>query len=800
MSPHLFRRLICSTCLLIVLANAAPVESSERLVVEGTVYDADSKEPIPHVTVQTVGADRSTLANDEGRYRFILRAEDSTLRFSHIAYFSQEVKLSVTDSVIVHDIYLNTCMVDIGEFKVYSREYDPGQRIIVEAIRRKQDILSKIHDYRYDAYVKLVINDETKEDSSWIMLITETQTTGYWEQPDKYKEVITSRKQSANIEAENNLVVVGEILNFNENRIELGRYAVVSPTAEDALDHYNYYLVDTVFIDLLPVFRLEIEPKNPDDALFEGFIHIADSTFDVVMVDVGFSRGADLQILKNPRYSQRFAKFDNQYWMPIEIRFSAGVEFDVPLPTIPRKLSYIYTASLYSYQFERGHPKSTFGEYALEVAESADDIDSTLWLTSQTTPLTQTERDAYRQIDSIENKPKSVGKMALMGLGAAAYLWVVGEEDIFRFNRVEGSYLGFGMDTRRLHGDLALRLKIGYAIEAKRAQHQFGMTYRLHRGRKVRVGFDVINRITHRPTVISDDDFNPTFEALMALKDPYDYFRIRGYRVFASTKLFDRTRLRIGFDDFEHYSEPLRTDYSFFGDPDQSLRENPDVIGGRLRSISARFRYDSRPLLNSKGVDYRIGELQYARIEAGVEYASPDFIDNDFDFRRYYVDLRRRQRTLGLGISEFRVYAGGSDGALPPQRYFSVDFSDSYFSNRLGFNTFDGVNFGGNRTLVISAHHNFRRRLFVASGIPGVKDIPLWLSVYGGVFWTEFRNHTPHEGDDYIVTANRSYRELGFGLGNLTPFLTPFNLGLNFTWQLSNYETSDFSIYLGLEL
>ena len=44
----------------------------------------------------------------------------------------------------------------------------------------------------------------------------------------------------------------------------------------------------------------------------------------------------------------------------------------------------------------------------------------------------------------------------------------------------------------------------------------------------------------------------------------------------------------------------------------------------------------------------------------------------------------------------------------------------------------------------------------------------------------------------------KAYRELGFGVGNLTPYLAPFNLALFFTWQLSDYDTNDFWITWGV--
>jgi hypothetical protein len=297
---------------------------------------------------------------------------------------------------------------------------------------------------------------------------------------------------------------------------------------------------------------------------------------------------------------------------------------------------------------------------------------------------------------------------------------------------------------------------------------------------------------------MSGPDYNPTLWAVTGGIDPLDYYRNEGFRAFISTKLVNQTSLLVTYRHFQQFSMPVATDYNLFDD--KPVRDNPQIDDGKLRSIAARFTYDSRQLLKNKRRYWILGSAQYTLLRVGVEYASPDFIDNDFDFRRYYISLFRRQRTLGMGLTSLFLYAGGSDGELPPQKHFTVDFGDVYLADASDFMTFDENNFGGNRALVIGARHEFRNRLWVSSGIPLVKDVPFWLSLHGGVCWTDFKNHAYRRGDEFVNVARKPYSEIGFGLGNLTPFIAPFNLAVYFTWQLSDYDTSDFSIALGIDL
>ena len=66
------------------------------------------------------------------------------------------------------------------------------------------------------------------------------------------------------------------------------------------------------------------------------------------------------------------------------------------------------------------------------------------------------------------------------------------------------------------------------------------------------------------------------------------------------------------------------------------------------------------------------------------------------------------------------------------------------------------------------------------------------------MFWTAFVHHVAFPGDSPLATATRPYREIGVSLGNLTPFLSPFNLSLHSAWQLSLYATRRFRLGIGI--
>lgn len=767
-----------------------------KVAIQGIIRDFDTQQPIPFATVQIEGTGQSTVANYEGRYRLVVeQGPEYRLKCSHIAYYSERATVATVDSGATQDFGLHAALIELPGTSVFDKGGNAAERIILEAISRKRDILSKLHDYSFDAYTKLVVRDKKKSDSVNILLITETQLTSYWEQPDKYKEVITARKQSKNIDADDNLVTVGQILNFNRNRIEAGEMSIVSPTATDALDFYDYALMDTTYIDSQRVFVLAIEPKNELETLFKGTIHIADSTYDVVAVDVGFS-GLRSAFIQNPRYSQRYAQFHNEYWLPVEIRFGADIKLPFPLPGIPSELSFQHVASLYDFKIEQGIPKGTFGEVVLEVAKDADSKDSSIWDTQQSIPLSAIEEDGYRRIDSVESAPKPIGKTLLKALYLAPLI-VTTQDQLFHFNRAEGAYLGFGTSLREILPRTSVDWRVGHAFAADYWQYRFGLSSEPWENQTLTVWGEFHDQMKHRPTVLYGDQGNMSIVALWNQADPFDYYRERGFSAGLRTKVFDQTRFSIGYNNLRQRSAGLKEDDSFF-EPEHEIRDNPSIADGDLRSLSTSFSFDSRPKMNRKGRLVTLSEPLYTQFSVGMEYTSPELLNSDFDYTRYYASFYRRQRTFGLGVTSFYAYYGASDKPMPSQRYYTLEYAPLDLYQGKGFQTLELTNFAGDRIGVISGRHEFRRALWVKSGLPLIEKIPWWLSVHGGVFWSDFK-HQPDPDAIYGQVARKAYSEIGFSLGNLTPFIAPFNFAMGFTWQLSKYETSDLAVSWGIE-
>ncbi len=766
------------------LTAAAPV--AQAAVVEGLVYDAQTREPIPHVTIRVLDTDRSSLANDDGRYRVRLDPGEYRLRFSHIAHYSAEYTIVVGDEDVTFDVSLAPSLIELPGTRVYTRHYDPAQVIIVEAIRHKEMLLNQIQTYEFEGYTRLTARKIEADTLAEFLLITETQLEGYFRQPDEYKEIITARRQSSNLNANANLVTIGDIFNFNDNRIHFARQSIVSPTATDALDHYNYYLLDTIMFGERPVFKLEVEPKSNTDPLVQGTILIIDSTFAVVGVDVEFNEAVDLPYVSNLTYQQRFDRFDQDIWMPVEI--SLGGRLRLPIPVFPH-LKFSYIGALNRLVINDTLPDGTFDEYIIEVAEGADKVDSLSWDTGALVPLTKAELQGYEHIDSIENRPPSIPRLVLTTIFGALYIVESPTMyDFAHFNRVEGPYLGAGWTFRDLVPRSSLYLKQGYAFDGEYWQHHYRLRSMLHRGSRFHLELGYKDEIVSRPAIFVDRNINPTLVSLLSKMNPLDYYLEKGFDIGASVGALPKTRLDMTYHDYLQISTPNHTNYGLLDNGDH--RPNPAIHNGHLRSLSAAFTWDSHPLILSKGREDTLRALPHTQVILGFETADPGLIDNDFDYRRYHVSLIRTQRLRGWGTTTIFGFAGSSDGALPPQRHFTVDFGDPDNIGLAHFKTLDETNFAGDRAAAWYLAQDFGSSLFRKFHVPLLKKLPFSVVAFGGMFWSDFRQTSLHTAGESHRAAIKPYSEIGFGIGRLPPGF----LRLDFTWQLSDYTTSDFAV------
>ncbi|HEU5357563.1 MAG TPA: DUF5686 family protein, partial [Gemmatimonadales bacterium] len=340
-------RAVPGIVLLLVGAAAAHAQVPPRATIAGCVYDTLASAPVRLATVRVAGTTRSLLTDDAGCFRIDVDTGDVTVDVRQVGYRPAALHLFAWAGINRRNVYLHPFAVQVAPLTITATP-DEATRLIRAAIARKHELAATTHDVRYQAYVKFAVRDLSKppDSAASILVITESRSQIFWEPPDHYQETILSRRQTGNLQAGQNLVTAGEIADFQRERIEFRQFSVVSPIADDALDEYRYALLDTLDVDGRRIFRLALTPRSEAVPLFIGTVDIADSTFDLAGIDVGFDRAVHFTALKELRYRQRLREVAPGRWMPYRITLSGELHLTIPLPRFPHDLAFQHVAEL----------------------------------------------------------------------------------------------------------------------------------------------------------------------------------------------------------------------------------------------------------------------------------------------------------------------------------------------------------------------------------------------------------------------------------------------------------------------
>jgi hypothetical protein len=233
-----------------------------------------------------------------------------------------------------------------------------------------------------------------------------------------------------------------------------------------------------------------------------------------------------------------------------------------------------------------------------------------------------------------------------------------------------------------ISGHLSFRMAsndVGYALGFERP---------LFSSRKLFVGGELHDLTT------SDDRWQVSsneaaIAAVAGRKAFRDYYERRGVQISGAWRVDPHVELLFAWRGEREAPLRVQSDFSLFN-RDETFRANTAAQNGRLNAILVGASIDGTGFEHeSLEATYRRHQLETPfgdrlplpekdelapiwRIDWTSEISAPDAFASDFDFRRHIVSARLRK-----GLSEFqdvgvRAIGGWSEGALPPQRQFSV--------------------------------------------------------------------------------------------------------------------------------
>lgn len=760
--------------LVFLLIGSVAVLSQNSMKIEGTVFDKESKKPIPGATIRVISLKKGTYSLSNGTFRLPLPIGKYEIIVSSLGYEFQKFEIDEKSQPL--NIFLVPSGVLMGGVEVTGLIDADG--VVERAISRKEENMKKITNYSGKTYSKLTVSlngnvfgkleDKDKD------MILETFSKMYVQfQPEQKSHVdILQRRQTRNIPAEDNIAAIGTFANFYEETVQILNARITTPLAKDAFSYYRFTMKDRLKHEGKTVYVIGVEPSTTTFPAFEGTMKIVEGTYNVIEIDLKPSKSTAISFVNNLQFTQKFEQFPDDIWIPTYLNISGDGQITILKGIAEISGSQTVTSFFTEVHVNEPFPDSLFAPLAIAdaiktqknapkvrinspgrivvVAADADSSKPEFWEKNSLAVLTYEEKLKYRKVDSLvriaNNESDTTG-----GIAFNLNPWA-------DFNRVSG--FGLILKPEVKYADYTLKTSAEYAFGLKKLFGTILLDVDILDAPKADATLNVgaFSRISTMPDETEYSTFVNTFYALFTRRDFFDYYRADGWFASLSGKYF-----RFSGDVTATFSRQFSEQTSVNSTPfiSGTFRTNPKIVEGNYKQLKAVFqwnRFDRDLNFNSFSNTEIRGKLSliYGEEAAGNSFRGAE--------AKFY--LAQPTFYTGYAPMNFRLLlqAGLSGASTPIQNQFFLLRTQGL--NFGQFLTAPVRKFGGTEYISGYAEHNYSDITWRAVGLPLINGRGLdFILTAGAAKFLQKSNY------GYFAT-NDWFSEAGFGIGRIPMFIS----------------------------
>ena len=789
--------------LLLMLPIAATLAQT---VVKGKVTDANSGDPIPFANIIFKGTTHGTNTDFHGNFTVRTSTEADSLVVSYMGYTTRTKKVQPGVNQVIN-FQLAEEVTALKEI-VFEAGENPAFEILRKVVKNKPDNdKRKLSAYEYDTYTKIEVDVDNMSDKfrqrKVIQKITQVldsvdQIAGedgkpilpifisesvskfyYRTNPQlQFENILKSKINGIGIK-DGTLVTqfVGasfQEYNFYQNWLNIVTKEFVSPLADGWRLYYNYDLTDSLYIGNHYCYRLDFNPKSPQDLAFTGTVWITKDDWAIKQIDATVGKKANLNFIEKIRIQQELEPSAEGAWLPVKNRvlidisevtnFSAGM------------LAKFYTSNK---NIVVNQPKApSFYEREIHMEEDARQNEKEeFWDTLRHEPLSQTEKNVYRMIDTLQSIPvvktyTDIVKIAVNGYYTAGKISFGPYIALIAINNIEGLRIQSGFKTNYdFSKKWVLGGSVGYGFDDDRLKYSAFVQNILSRDRWTtmtisarsdlgRVGIDYENFADNylflaaqrfgtfrRPYYFDEGRFNFQRELTRGLAQRVA-FRYSTFR-----PVFD-----FGYFTFENDLDTLTT------------YENAELI------LETRFARDELFIVNDNE-RLSLGTSKWPEVTLRYTHGFKGIAGSDFDFDKLRLSVHKRVRFGPIGVGYVTLTGEYVFGKLPyPLLSLHVGNQTPLFTH-VTYNLMDYGEFVSDRYASLHYSHHFEG--FLLNRIPLMRKLKWRLVgtsniILGGMSSMNKALIAEQPDDDGItigfLSRGKPYIELGYGVENIFKF------------------------------
>jgi len=718
---------------------------------------------MPGANIWVPDIQRGTSTDAEGAYRLRLEPGKYSIIASFVGYEADTLSVIVEENNIQNlDFHLNPILIKGKEVVVYGDRVAQRVRdlarlrnerrknldnytvtvhklgLVYETssghIRENNSLKSDFDDGNLTIPPDKTINQQktSDPDGSVAIAYAERVIEQLFVTPKTYGEKFIARRASDNFFSENEIFSTGgSPLDLNDEKVDLNILSevvsVVGPISERAPDFYH--LEDEPAGTDWPegTTKIIITPKSSQRPLFEGVVFIDDNSDKVVGMDLKMNSAGNVftgvYSLSDFHYFQQFENI-NDFWLP------SRTEIEGRIGILGFKNDFIYRDRwIYSdYEINLENMSRTHIPLSGTIVEQeAGKRNNDFWKRTEEKFIDEKDEEeleearAYEENRFLVNFFMSAFRTYYQAPTFLENSYLTNISDFYRFNRVEGHYLGIGLRTPAAINRFQYKSAVGYATNADdwryylEASHFIGNTPLAIEGgvyKKLAIQFA---DYPHTTGPLNVDEFRYTLTAGLANYDPRNYFERDGVQAGLRLQFHQGFFFRVNYMREEQSFLPVVASNSFFNnsltDDDFEPNLNPQVgktpgkivaddelegfIPGKFSGFEFHFQYDTRQY-RTNGIfrNYLVRRFGWFTDHL-VHWSDPSFGTNTnkgFNFFKYRSSIGMRVPLFASHFLLSEVFIGGSDNPLPAQMQFSNNgfYIEDYIRRRpflsLGFN------------------------------------------------------------------------------------------------------------------
>ncbi|MEO8412807.1 MAG: DUF5686 family protein [Ginsengibacter sp.] len=775
--------------------------------ITGVVTDAKTGLPLFSCSVYALNSGNGVISDEKGKYAFNISDKTDSIAISMIGY--QTIIKAVTKAPEqVINFEAEPAASEMAAIVFSGKpKYTRAQRLILKVIKNKpvndafdnttfqcqvydkmevdlKNLPKKLENNRLMRPLAFAFNNQdttTDNDKLLPVFISETNANYYYRKnPEKDRYDYTAIKSSG-FDNKSILTFVDGLykkINIYNNNIRLVDVNFISPIADNALNYYDYHILDTLYFGSHRCIQVQFSPAHFGSNTFNGYLWIADTSYAIKSLVMHLDKNANVNFVKKFEISQFFEAENQEKFLPDKTVLY--MDLIVPLKkqtgVVARKTTIYKDIILNNDSID-----TAFSKKYIPISAYASDSAKVKPI-QRFEPLSKSERSVYVLMDTLTKIPAVVTYAKIVSALSSGY-YSTGPVDLgniyylYTNNIREGNRFTFGLKTNyKFNSRIQLKGYAGYAFRDKQFRYLLKSVFVLNPHKWSTLTLEHSNDITGTYNHTDELDQNSIFAAFLR-RVKYSQSRlINSQYTDVNFLKYLNNDWAVGADVNHNVLTPFFNVYYTYGDfkpyVDSLSESNHYAINDA--TISLRWSHKERYITQhyrrgSLGSYYPIITLSYTK---GVKTTNGLF-KSDFNFSKWNLYLEHNFPDGRIGQLSYILEAGITNGTLPIVLLNVLKGNDTYYYNKYAFNNMNRFEFVTDKYVSLSAEQNFGS--FPFKFIPVMKRLK-WRSlitfkgVIGGMSEANKAANGYYDSTisyHFTVPDKEPYMEAGVGIDNI---------------------------------